>query len=140
MKIGIASDHAGFALKMKLIEKFPSIDFVDYGTYSEESCDYPDFAHALGAAISSGELAQGVAICGSGNGIQISVNKHKGVRAGLCWEPEIAKLVRQHNDANVCAIPARFVTETEAVEILKIFLDTDFEAGRHARRVNKIDL
>lgn len=141
-KIGIAADHAGFPIKevvkTYLHELMPELEIIDFGTYSEESVDYPDFAHKLGDAIDKGNLAWGVAVCGSGNGISMALNKHKSVRAGLAWNAEQAMLTRLHNDANVLSIPGRFVTEDEAREIAKTFFATDFEGGRHQRRVDKI--
>ena len=142
MKIGLASDHAGFALKEHVKEylKSKGLEYEDFGTYSEESCDYPDFGHALGKAIDAGTVYPGIAVCGSGEGISITLNKHQGVRAGLCWIPEIAHLVRSHNDANVLVMPGRFINNAEADAILDEFLATPFEGGRHQRRVEKIPL
>lgn len=139
-KIGLASDHAGFALKEHVKEYLTAkgLEFEDFGTYSEESCDYPDFGHALGSAIEAGSVYPGIAVCGSGEGISITLNKHQGVRAGLCWIPEIAHLIRQHNDANVLVMPGRFITNAEADAIMDEFLTTSFEGGRHKRRVDKI--
>lgn len=139
-KIGIASDHAGFQLKEYLVGWLSGkgYDVYDFGCESEESCDYPDYAHPLGYAIDRGELTQGIAICGSANGISMAINKHQGVRAALCWMPVIAQLARQHNDANVCSLPARFIDNDMATEILELFLSTEFEGGRHQRRVDKI--
>lgn len=141
-KIGIACDHAGYQMKEFLVGRLDATgwDVHDFGTHDEESVDYPDFAHALGAAIDSGELPLGIALCGTGNGISMALNKHPKVRAALCWEPEIATLARQHNDANVCSLPARFVENSTALEIVELFLDTPFEGGRHQRRVEKIPL
>ena len=138
--IGIASDHAGFALKQHVKDylKAHRIKFHDYGTYSEESCDYPDFGHALAKGIEEGECEKGIAICGSGEGISMTLNKHQDIRAALCWIPEIAHLARQHNDANVLVMPGRFITNEEADAIMDEYLSTDFEGGRHARRVAKI--
>ena len=140
MKIGLASDHAGFALKEHVKEYLTAkgLEFEDFGTYSEESCDYPDFGHALGAAIEAGTVYPGIAVCGSGEGISMTLNKHQGVRAGLCWIPEIAHLIRQHNDANVLVMPGRFITNAEADAIMDEFLTTSFEGGRHQRRIEKI--
>lgn len=139
-KIGLASDHAGYELKefvkQYLTEK--GIEFFDFGTYSEASCDYPDFAHPLANAIESGECYPGIAICGSGEGISMTLNKHQGVRAALCWIPEIAKLCRQHNDANVLVMPGRFISKETAREIMDAYLTTDFEGGRHQARIDKI--
>ena len=141
-KIGIACDHAAYELKEFLVGYLASKGFEvkDFGTHSEESCDYPDFAHALGEAIDNGELERGVALCGSGEGISMTLNKHQSVRAALCWIPEIAKLSRQHNNSNVLAMPARFITNDEALEMLNIWLETEFEGGRHQRRLDKMPL
>ena len=138
--IGLASDHAGYALKqfVKQYLEEKGYDYKDYGTYSEESCDYPDFGHALAKGIEAGECEKGIAICGSGEGISITLNKHQSIRAALCWIPEIAHLARLHNDANVLVMPGRFITNEEAEAIMDEYLATDFEGGRHARRVAKI--
>ena len=138
--IGLASDHAGYPLKQHVKDylKAHRIKFHDYGTYSEESCDYPDFGHALAKGIEAGECEKGIAICGSGEGISMTLNKHQGIRAALCWIPEIAHLARQHNDDNVLVMPGRFITDEEADAIMDEYLSTDFEGGRHARRVAKI--
>lgn len=139
--IPIASDHAGFELKEKVINFLSSknIDTKDFGTYSSDSVDYPDFAHKVGSAINKGEYKRGIVICGSGNGVQMTVNKYPGVRCALCWNEEIASLARQHNDANILSLPARFISEELALKIVDIFLNTDFEGGRHQRRVEKIN-
>ena len=141
-KIGIACDHAAYELKEFLVGYLASKGFEvkDFGTHSEESCDYPDFAHALGEAIDNGELERGVALCGSGEGISMTLNKHQSVRAALCWIPEIAKLSRQHNNSNVLCMPARFITNDEALEMLNIWLETEYEGGRHQRRLDKMPL
>lgn len=138
--IALASDHAGFDKKQVIIRFFEKegISFKDFGCYSSESCDYPDFAHAIAKAINSGEYEQGITFCGSGQGINITANKYQNVRSGLCWNAEIAKLAREHNNANICAIPARFVNDEQAVEIVKAFFDAEFEGGRHASRIAKI--
>lgn len=140
--VGLASDHAGFALKefvkQYLTEK--GIPFKDYGTNSEESCDYPDFAHALAQGIEKGEVYPGIGICGSGEGIAMTLNKHQGIRAGLAWIPEIAHLIRQHNNANVLVMPGRFINQEMARKIMDEFFLTDFEGGRHQRRVEKIPI
>ncbi len=140
MKIGIASDHAGFELKERLKSELFALghQYEDFGTNSPDSMDYPDVAHPLASAVESGEVELGVAICGSGNGISITVNKHQGIRAALCWNEELAKLARNHNNANILSLPARFISQTEGVNILKSFLDASFEGGRHEVRVNKI--
>jgi len=138
-KLAFACDHAGFLTKNYLIEKLSgTYEIKDFGTYSEESVDYPDYAHPMAAAVERGEFDFGVSLCGSGNGINITVNKHQGIRSALCWIPEIARLARFHNDANICAIPARFVSHEEAFEILDVFLSADFEGGRHQARIDKI--
>lgn len=140
--IALASDHAGFA-KKQVIKKFLSdnqIEFKDLGCYSEESVDYPIYAHLMGEAIEKGEYEIGITFCGSGQGISIAANKHQGVRSGVCWNTEIATLARQHNNANVCAIPGRFVSDEEAIAIVTAFLNADFEGGRHARRIEQIPI
>lgn len=141
-KIGIAADHAGYEMKEFLVGWLGAMGYEvhDFGCNSPESCDYPDFAHPLGYAIDNGELLRGITICGSGNGISMAINKHPKVRAALCWNAEIAELARKHNDANVCSLPARFIDNTEATDILEKFLNTEFEGGRHQRRINKIPL
>ena len=139
--VGIACDHAGYALKKFVIEYLENhqIPFKDYGTYSDMSCDYPDFAHALGNGIANGDVYPGIGICGSGEGMVITLNKHKGVRAALVWSPEIAQLTRQHNDANVIVLPGRFIDNKTAEKALDEFFKTQFEGGRHERRVQKIE-
>ena len=138
--IGLASDHAGFALKefVKTYLNEKGLEYKDYGTYSEESCDYPDFAHALALGIADGTCERGIAICGSGEGISMTLNKHQHIRAALVWTPEIAGLTRQHNDANVLVMPGRFIGNDTAREIMDLFLTTEFEGGRHVRRLEKI--
>lgn len=141
MKLLIASDHAGFELKEAIKTHFSSeIEWEDVGTYSSDSVDYPDFAHKLGKKIEEGEFCIGILMCGSGNGVAMTANKHCGVRAALAWTPEIAKLARLHNDANVLVLPARFVSQQLAFEMVSVFLATAFEGGRHAERVNKINI
>ncbi|WP_319500288.1 ribose 5-phosphate isomerase B [uncultured Draconibacterium sp.] len=138
--IALASDHAGFAKKQVII-KFLSdnnIAFKDFGCYTDESVDYPIYAHKMGEAIESGEYEIGITFCGSGQGISIAANKHQGVRSAVCWKEEIAALARQHNNANVCAVPGRFVSDEEAIAIVSTFLNEDFEGGRHAKRVDQI--
>src|SRR5574344_1767437 len=138
--IGICSDHAGYELKQfvkKWLEE-QGWPYKDFGTYTAESCDYPDYAHALALAVEREECYPGIAICGSGNGINMTLNKHQGIRAALCWIPEIARLARAHNNANILVMPGRFVSPEQAIEIVKIFLDTPFEGGRHQRRIDKI--
>ena len=138
--LALCSDHAGYATKQVVIEylKSQGIEYKDFGTYSEESCDYPDFAHACAEAVESGECYPGIGICGSGEGINMTLNKHQAIRSALCWKEEIAPLARQHNDANVLAMPGRFLTNDEAIAIVKAFLSTEFEGGRHQRRIDKI--
>jgi ribose 5-phosphate isomerase B len=142
MKIAIGSDHAGFSLKNKLIQflKEKGIDTVDKGTYSEESCDYPDYAHAVANSVEQKEVDLGILMCGSGNGITIAANKHQNIRAALAWEEEIAALARQHNDANILSLPARYLTEAKAKAIVDAYLNAEFEGGRHQKRVDKIQL
>ena len=138
--IGLASDHAGYELKefVKTYLQEKGIEFQDFGTYSEASCDYPDFAHPLAEAVEAGTCYPGIAICGSGEGISMTLNKHQGIRAALCWKEEIAKLCRQHNNANVLVMPGRFVSREEARQIMDAFLNTEFEGGRHQARIDKI--
>lgn len=140
--VGLASDHAGFALKQFVKQYLDEkhIPYKDYGCFSDERCDYPDFGHALGYAIERGEVYPGIGICGSGEGIAMTLNKHQGVRAGLAWIPEIAHLIRQHNNANVLVMPGRFIDEDMARKIMDEFFSTDFEGGRHIARVEKIPL
>jgi ribose 5-phosphate isomerase B len=138
--IPIGADHAGFNLKGKIIEFLESKGYQveDFGCFSEESIDYPDFAHPVAELIEQNTGMLGILICGSGNGINMTANKHKGIRSALCWNTEIAALARQHNDANIVALPARFISEQEALEIVETFLGTTFEGGRHQRRIDKI--
>lgn len=140
--IGIASDHAGYAIKefVKQYLQEKGMQVKDYGTHSEESCDYSDYGHALAQGLEKGEVYPGVAVCGSGEGISMTLNKHQNIRAALVWNPEIAKLSRQHNNANVLVLPGRFVSENEARAILDTFFNTEFEGGRHQRRIDKIPL
>ena len=142
MKFALACDHAGFELKNEVSEylKSRNIEVTDCGTYSTESCDYPDFAHKAAELVSDGICGFGIVICGSANGVSMTANKHKGVRAALCWIPEIAVLARAHNNANVLGLPARYLEVTDAIKIVDAFLETSFEGGRHQRRVEKIDL
>jgi ribose 5-phosphate isomerase B len=140
--LAIGSDHAGYDVK-ELLKKTLSGNgwtVADKGTFSTESTDYPDYAHEVGKAVETGTATLGILVCGSGNGVCITANKHHGVRAALAWTPEIAELARQHNDANVVCIPARFVSEADAQAIADIFLKTAFEGGRHSRRVEKIEV
>ncbi len=138
--IGIAADHAGYEMKEFLVGLLGTkgLDVIDYGCMSEESIDYPDYAHALARGIESGEVERGVALCGSGQGMSLTLNKHKAVRAALCWSEEIAKLSREHNDSNVLVLPARFINLDEALAMVNIWLTTPFEGGRHIARVEKI--
>lgn len=138
--IAIGSDHAGFDYKEELISflEGKSLPFTDFGTHSKEAADYPDFAHPVARAVESGEAAFGILLCGTANGVSITANKHQGIRAAICWGEEIAKVSRQHNNANIICIPARFVREGDAEKMVNIFMSTEFEAGRHADRVNKI--
>lgn len=138
--IGLASDHAGFELKEYVKEYLTQqgLTYHDYGTYSTDSCDYPDFGHALARGIELGEVDRGIAICGSGEGISMTLNKHQRIRAALVWMPEIASLARQHNDANVLVMPGRFIDQATAAEVMDRFLHTDFEGGRHVRRIEKM--
>lgn len=141
MKVAIGSDHAGFELKELLKDKLATMghEVKDFGTNSGESTDYPDYAHLVASGVGNGEFQHGVLICGSGNGISMTANKHQGVRAALCWTKEIAELARLHNNANILSLPARFIAKEQGVEILETFFNTDFEGGRHERRVNKIN-
>ena len=140
MNFALGSDHAGYDLKEKIkdILKEKNIGFEDFGPFSEDSVDYPDYGHKVGNAVQNQDNSMGIAICGSGNGINMTVNKYKNVRSALCWTTEICELARQHNNANVLAIPARFISEDLALEIVETFINTQFEGGRHERRVNKI--
>jgi ribose 5-phosphate isomerase B len=142
MKIAVASDHAGFKLKNRIIDFLKSLNYeiVDFGCDSPDSCDYPDYAHPLADAIENGIYNVGIVFCGSGNGINMTVNKHQGIRSAICWNKEIAVLARSHNDANICSIPARFISEEDAIEIVKIFLTVKFEGGRHFQRIQKIPI
>lgn len=138
--IGLCSDHAGLDTKIAVKAYLDSIGvkYKDFGTYTSDSCDYPDFAHPCAEAVEAGECYPGIAVCGSGEGINITLNKHQGIRSALCWMPELARLARQHNNANVLTMPGRFITNEEAIEIVKAFLETDFEGGRHQNRIDKI--
>jgi ribose 5-phosphate isomerase B len=140
MKIAIGADHAGFELKEKVKSKLEEkgISVKDFGAYSDESVDYPDFGHPVATDVETGMADLGIVICGSGNGINMTVNKHKAIRSALCWTVELAELARQHNNANVLALAARFVDEETNMKIVEAFTNTEFEGGRHERRVNKI--
>ena len=141
-KIAVVSDHAGYLLKEKLLKFLTKeyIDLKDLGCYSPENVDYPDFGHPLAKAVSEGDYDLGISICGTGNGINMTVNKHQDIRSALCWNEEIARLARAHNDANICALPAWFLNESEAYLIVRTFINTTFEGGRHKRRIEKISL
>lgn len=139
-KIAMAADHAGYPLK-EVIKPYlvsKGYEVIDFGTNSADSCDYADFAHPAAKAVENGDCEFGVAMCGSGNGIQITLNKHQKIRAALCWLPELASLARQHNNANFLVMPARFISEKTAKEIVDAYLDAQFEGGRHQRRIDKI--
>ncbi|MCD6202039.1 MAG: ribose 5-phosphate isomerase B [Bacteroidales bacterium] len=142
-KIAIACDHAGYKLKEELLDFFRNNEGLlieDLGTFSPESVDYPDYAHKIATAIEEGKYNIGLTICGSGNGINMTANKHQDIRSALCWNEEISRLARAHNDANICAMPGRFISLEKAVLIVKTFLATPFEGGRHLRRIKKIPL
>ncbi|NDV64587.1 ribose 5-phosphate isomerase B [Bacteroides sp. 224] len=138
--IGLASDHAGFELKEFVKELLikQGKEVKDFGTYSKDSCDYADFAHPLALAVEAGECTQGIAVCGSGSGINMTLNKHQGIRAALCWMPEIATLARQHNDANILVMPGRFISTEMAEQIISAFFAGEFEGGRHLERIKKM--
>ena len=138
--IVIGCDHAGFELKSKIINHLleKGFDVEDMGCYSEDSRDYADYAHPVASKVEDNSDVNGILICGSGNGINMTANKHQGVRSALCWTPEISKLARQHNDANILTLPGRFVSEELALEIVDVFFSTEFEGGRHLNRINKI--
>ena len=140
MKIAMGADHAGYQLKKVIIAKLSAEghEVKDYGCFSTESVDYPDFAHPVGKGVDEKQYDLGIVICGSGNGINMTVNKYQDVRSALCWKPEIATLARQHNNANILSLPARYIDETMAIECVDTFLNTEFEGGRHERRVEKI--
>lgn len=142
VKVALCSDHAGYELK-SIIEGYlqsMNVEYEDFGTFSTDSCDYPDYAHPCAEAVESGRCYPGIAICGTGNGIAMTLNKHQGIRAALCWAPELAQLARAHNDANVLVMPGRFITPVEAINVVEAFLSTAFDGGRHVRRVEKIRL
>ncbi|MCT4639956.1 MAG: ribose 5-phosphate isomerase B [Bacteroidales bacterium] len=140
LKIALACDHAGFKTKEIIIKYLISegYEIKDFGCFSEESVDYPDFAHPMAASVAEKRYDFGIALCGSGNGINMTANKHQAIRSALCWNTEISELARLHNNANICSVPARFVSEDLALEIVKIFLKTEFEGGRHQNRIDKI--
>lgn len=141
-KIALASDHAGYFLKEKIVKYLirENYEVKDLGCFSDESVDYPDFGHPLANAVSTGEYELGITICGSGNGMNMVVNKHPGIRGSLCWNEETGRLARAHNDANICSLPGRFISESEAYLIVRTFLNTPFEEGRHRNRIDKISL
>lgn len=138
--IGICADHAGYFVKefLKSLLDAKGLAYIDFGTYSAKSSDYPDFAHPLAHALERGEVYPGIACCGSGNGINMVMNKYQHIRSAICWSEELAVLARKHNNANVLSVPARFVTQNEAEKILNAFLNTEFEGGRHQNRIDKI--
>ena len=138
MRIALGADHAGFAYKQTLLAHLSQNELKDFGAYSTDSVDYPDFAHPVALAVESGEYDLGILICGSANGVAMAANKHQGVRAAICWTVELAVLARTHNNANVLCLPARFISEVDVQAIADAFLQTDFEGGRHANRVHKI--
>ena len=140
MIIPIGCDHSGFELKQELIKHLESkgYEINDFGTYSEDSIDYPDYAHPVAEMVEQNTGMLGILLCGSGNGINMTANKHQGIRSALCWQPEIARLAREHNNANIIALPARFITKETAIEMIDIFFSTDFEGGRHQNRIDKI--
>jgi ribose 5-phosphate isomerase B len=140
-KIAIGSDHAGFELKQQIIQYLEDHKqtVIDKGTYSEERADYPDYAHAVAQSVLSKEADLGVLMCGSGNGIAIAANRHRGIRAAIAWQPELASLARQHNAANVLVLPARFISREEAFKCVDAFLSAEFEGGRHQQRIEKIE-
>jgi len=140
MKVALGGDHAGFEYKKEIIAKLEAdgVEVKDFGPFSLESCDYPDFVHPVADAVENDDVDLGIIICGSGNGVAMTANKHQGIRAALAWDTEIAELARTHNDANIVSIPARYVSLEKAIEIADVFLITDFEGGRHQRRVDKI--
>ena len=140
--VGLCSDHAGFELKNIIIGFLESqgIEYKDFGTYSTDSCDYPDFAHPCALAVEQGEVYPAIAVCGSGNGIGMTLNKHQGIRAALCWQPELARLARAHNNANIIVLPGRFIEPALALNCVEVFFDTDFDGGRHQGRIDKMPL
>ena len=139
-KIGIACDHAGYEMKEFLVGYLGAMGYevLDFGTHSPESVDYPDYAHPLAEAVEQGEVEFGIGLCGSGEGMAMTLNKHQGIRAGLCWDPEVASLIRRHNNANIIVFPARFITNDEAVAMLDAYFAAQFEGGRHEHRIEKM--
>lgn len=142
LRIALASDHAGFQMKQQVMEHLDALgaEICDFGCFDTESCDYPDYAHPLACAVEAGKYDFGITLCSTGNGICITANKHQGIRAALCWDIPLARLARQHNNANVLGLPANYISVSKALEIVDIFFSTDFEGGRHERRVNKIPI
>ena len=140
LPIAIGCDHAGFEYKTELVKFINQKGYQvnDFGTYSPDSVDYPDYAHPVASAVEKGEVAFGILLCGSANGVCITANKHQGIRAGLCWISDVAKLVRQHNNANILGLPSRFISLEQAKQMIDIFIETPFEGGRHATRINKM--
>jgi len=140
MKIAIGGDHAGFEYKEKIVQKLPELGYElkDFGSHSPDSVDYPDYVHPVAEGVESGQFDFGVLVCGSGNGVAMTANKHAGIRAAICWSELLASSARQHNDANVICIPARFISYELAEEVVRLFLNTEFEGGRHKKRVDKI--
>ncbi len=139
-KVGLAADHAGYELKeiLKIYLKELDLEVLDFGTHSSESTDYADWAHPMADAVEKAAVDFGISVCGSGNGINMTVNKHQGIRAALCWNKEISELARSHNNANICSLPARFISDDIAKDIVSAFINTPFEGGRHIRRIEKI--
>ncbi|SDL89763.1 ribose 5-phosphate isomerase B [Daejeonella rubra] len=138
ISIAIGADHAGFEYKSMLIDFLKDYSIKDFGTYSADSVDYPDFAHPVSSAVENAEFTIGILICGSANGVAMTANKHQGIRAAICWNEELAELARTHNNANILCIPARFITKEEAKNICMKFINSEFEGGRHSNRTNKI--
>ena len=140
--LAIASDHAGYQMKLSIIKHLEEkgYEVIDFGTDSTEAVNYPDFGHPLAEAVESGRFSMGISLCGSGNGINMVTNKHEGIRGALCWNREISRMARSHNDANICSIPARYINLETAVEIVDAFLETDYEGGRHDIRINNIPI
>lgn len=143
LRIAICNDHAGYDMKLAIVEHLKKQgvkELKDFGCHSTESCDYPDYAHPMASAVDAGEFDYGISICGTGNGISMVVNKHQGIRAALCWSEELAELARLHNDANVLSLPGRFISVERAIKMVDFFFSTDFEGGRHQRRIDKIPI
>jgi len=138
IKIAIGADHAGFDYKQGIIDALSAGEIKDFGTYSSASVDYPDFAHPVASGVENGDFDFGILICGSGNGVAMTANKHQGIRAAICWNEELAERARSHNNANILCIPARYISPEEAKKIVEVFFSTAFEGGRHANRVDKI--